>query len=97
MKYRNQSKAEAMRSHIEACAKSGLSVSDYCTQNGLVKSSYYYWYKRLTMENTPSGFIPISVNSKAAGSVEIIYPNAVQLSYSGNLDVALLKALVCCI
>ena len=42
MENKNHLKAEDMRLHIMACRKSGLTVTDYCLQNGLVKSNYYY-------------------------------------------------------
>ena len=95
MKNRNQVKADEIRSHIEECGKSGLSVTDYCAQNGLVKSCYYYWHKKLSGENELSGFIPVSI--KRNSSVEITYPNGVHLSFTGDINVVAIKALVCCI
>ena len=95
MKNRNQAKADEMRSHIEACGKSGLSVTDYCTQNGLIRSCYYYWHKKLSDENNSPGFIPVSI--KRNSSVEITYPNGVQLSFTGDINASTLNALVCCI
>ena len=95
MESQNQSKSEQMRHHIEACSKSGLTVSDYCQQNAIVKSSYYYWLKKLNAENGCSGFTAIKVASGA--SVAIAYPNGVQLSYTGDISATTIKALVCCI
>lgn len=94
MENKNQSKAAAMRLHIVACSKSGLTVSEYCKQNGVVKSGYYYWLKKLNAINQPSGFTAISVAKNA--SVEISYPNGVQLSFSGEINAVTVKALVCC-
>lgn len=85
-----------MRQHIKACTKSGLSVIRYCAQNGIVKSAYYYWHKKLKGQSNASGFVALSV-SKISSSVEIIYPDGVQLSYSGGIKTDVLKALVCCI
>jgi len=84
-----------MRFHIEACTKSGLTVSDYCLQNGIVKSSYYYWLNKQNGKSKSSGFTAISVAT--GSSVAIIYPNGVQLSFTGDVNAAILKALVCCI
>jgi len=95
MENKNQSKAAAMRTHIETCSKSGLTVTDYCSQNGLIKSNYYYWLKKLNGINQPSGFTAISVTKSA--SIEISYPNGVQLSYTGDISATVIKALVCCI
>jgi hypothetical protein len=95
MKDSNQAKAEVMRSHIKACRQSGLTVSDYCTQKGLVKSCYYYWLKKLAPANKPTGFTAISVTQSS--SVEVTYPNGVQLCFTGEINAAVLKALVCCV
>lgn len=95
MENKNQTKAEQMRRHIEACSQSGLTVTDYCAQNGLVKSNYYYWVKKLNGENKPSGFTAVRVATDAA--VEVIYPNGVQLSYRGAINAIVIKTLVCCI
>lgn len=95
MRKRNQAKADEMRSHIEACSKSGLSVSDYCAQNGLLKSGYYYWHKKLSVDKESPSFIPVSINRNS--TVEISYPNGVQISFSGEVNVATLKVMVCCI
>ena len=95
MENKNQAKAEQTRRHIEVCGQSGLTVKDYCTQNGLVKSNYYYWVKKLNGENKPSGFTAVHVATDAA--VEVIYPNGVQLCYRGAINTTILKTLVCCI
>jgi hypothetical protein len=95
MENQTQSKAKSMSRHIEACRQSGLTVSEYCTQNGLVKSGYYYWLKKLNGENKSSGFAAVNITTN--GALEITYPNGVQLSFSGAINAATLKALVCCI
>ncbi|MFZ6023973.1 MAG: IS66 family insertion sequence element accessory protein TnpA [Bacteroidota bacterium] len=50
-----------MRHHIDICSKSGLTVAEYCLQNGIVKSGYYYWSKKLQGENKAPGFTAISI------------------------------------
>lgn len=95
MENKDQPKAGQMRLHIEAQSKSGLTVTEYCTQNGLVKSNYYYWLKKLNGKNKPSGFTAVHVATDAA--VEVSYPNGVQLCYRGAINTTILKTLVCCI
>lgn len=95
MENQNHSKAELMRMHIEACNRSGLTVSDYCLQNGIVKSNYYYWLKKLNGGSKSSGFTALSITPVTA--LAITYPNGVQLNFSGTLDASIVKALVCCI
>lgn len=95
MKNTDQSKAEAMRFHIEACSKSGLTVNDYCAQNKIVKSGYYYWLKKLNGASKAPGFTAVNVPPNVA--LEITYPNGVQLSFTGAINIATVKTLVCCI
>ena len=52
-----------MRRHIEAQSISGLTVTEYCAQNGIVKSNYYYWHRKLS-ERKVAGFTPIHVTGK---------------------------------
>lgn len=95
MRNSNQSKAEIMRVHIESCRQSGLTVSEYCLQNGIVKSGYYYWLKKLNGAGKASGFTALGISPGA--SVAITYPNGVQLSFTGDINTHIIKALVCCI
>ncbi|MDX1935493.1 MAG: hypothetical protein SFU21_00170 [Flavihumibacter sp.] len=95
MENKNHRKSDQMRHHIDLCSKSGLTVAEYCLQNGIVKSGYYYWSKKLQGENKAPGFTAISIAKRA--SVEITYPNGVELCFTGEINVATIKALVCCI
>lgn len=86
-----------MRLHIEARTKSNLSVEEYCRGNGLVRSSYYYWHKKLGVENKPGGFVPLTFHGQPEGEIKIAYPNGVQTIFSGRVSVVDLKELACCI
>jgi hypothetical protein len=41
------SRDEAWRSRIAAQKQSGVSVKQFCAQQGLTEQSFYYWRKRL--------------------------------------------------
>jgi hypothetical protein len=43
----------------------GLNITAFCTNEGIPKSSYYYWRKKLT-RGPVNRFIPLLVNSTAA-------------------------------
>jgi len=43
----NVSKVELWRDHHASCARSGLTVREYCERNSLCTKSYYYWKRRL--------------------------------------------------
>ena len=40
-------KIAQMRKHIAACKESGLQVKQYCKEQKLKRSAYYYWCKKL--------------------------------------------------
>lgn len=40
-----------MRQHIEACKESGLHVEQYCKEQNLRPSAYYYWRKKLDSDS----------------------------------------------
>lgn len=42
---------------IQECRSSGLSVRQWCAQNGIIEGSYYYWLKKIrsmAMETLPA-------------------------------------------
>ena len=45
--------------------ETGLSITAFCANEGIPKSSYYYWRKKLSKE-PGKHFIPLLVNSTAA-------------------------------
>ncbi len=98
MKSKNNLKAAAMRAHIDACRESGLTVKEYCQQQGLSRAGYYYWLRRLRPQASSGSIVPVQIhNARIGGTLEISYPNGVSLSFSGELNSNNLKALVCCI
>jgi len=37
--------------HLDNCKTSGMSIREYCRQNNLRQSSYYYWKSRLSVSS----------------------------------------------
>jgi len=50
---------------IKRQKETGLTISAFCTNEGIPKSSYYYWRKKLNRE-PGKHFIPLLVNSTQA-------------------------------
>ena len=50
---------------IKRQRETGLTVTDFCSNEGLPQSTFYYWRKRLSKE-PGNGFIPLLVNSSPA-------------------------------
>ncbi|MDQ6890580.1 MAG: hypothetical protein M3Z56_09940 [Bacteroidota bacterium] len=97
MKDNHKVKTEEMRLHIEAHTKSNVTVEQYCRENGLARSCYYYWHKKLSVKNESAGFVPLTLHGQPEGEIKIAYPNGVQIIFSGSVPVADLKELACCI
>ena len=43
--------------------ESGLSIKDFCSNEGIAKSSFYYWKKKLKKTTPSKGFIPLVIKS----------------------------------
>ena len=43
--------------------ESGLSVKDFCSNEGMTESTFYYWRKKLQERPHSKGFIPLVVKS----------------------------------
>jgi len=53
---RDLAQEQRWRERIEECHQSGLSVKEWCLQNGLKNTSYHYWVKKLIiMEQQEAG------------------------------------------
>jgi hypothetical protein len=90
--------------------ESGLSIRNFCSNEGIPPSTFYYWQKKLRKEASGGRFIPLLV--RAPGSVgyptsrqqpapgmdntplEITYPNGTTLRIRQTLDLAGLRSLV---
>jgi transposase-like protein len=42
--------------------ESGLSVKDFCANEGIAESTYYYWYKKVRKNSSGPDFIPLVVS-----------------------------------
>ena len=43
--------------------ESGLTVKDFCTNEGIAQSTYYYWHKKTRNNHSKQDFIPLVVRS----------------------------------
>jgi hypothetical protein len=49
---KKKSRAEEMAQVLEAQASSGLSKKAFCEAHGLAPSMFYYWQRRVSLEQT---------------------------------------------
>jgi hypothetical protein len=84
--------ADTMRLHLSACKSSGLTVEQYCRQNQLKSSYYYYWRKKL--QPAESGRF-VSIAAPASTSVvSIIFTTGHRIYFEAMPPVDYLKQLM---
>ena len=95
MEIQNLSKRQAMEQHIAQCSASGMQVRQYCQEQHIQSSTYYYWLKKLqapTNKNTGS-FLrvePIQQHSR----IEINLPNGIKISFENLVPADYVKQLL---
>ena len=84
-----------MRHHIEACKKSGLPVHQYCKEQNLKPSAYYYWRKKLESDSQidTGSFIELQPVT-TTNCVEIVFTNGVKIHFENLVPVHYLKQLI---
>lgn len=96
-------KVEFWRRQIEGFAASGLSVKEYCAQQGIAVANWYYWRKRFgknaqarLMVSGAEEFLPITLapNRALIPTVEIQLLSGRSLKLSAPLDTSWLQSLV---
>jgi transposase-like protein len=46
--------------------ESGLNVRDFCSNEGIHPSTFYYWLKKHREKNSPKAFIPLAIQNTFA-------------------------------
>jgi hypothetical protein len=89
------SMAEKMRQHIAACEVSGKYVEQYCKEQPLKPSTYYYWRKKLADDSkTDTGsFIQLQPVPQSS-CVEIVFINGIKINFGSLVPAAYLKQLI---
>jgi len=85
------SKARFWEKHIAAWRRSDLSQAEYCRNNGLVKSRFWYWRKRFDRHGTEDiTFVPVTVSpsrtSQSCGAIRVITPNGYRIELENGFD-----------
>jgi len=78
---------------IETWRSSGLSIRNFCKQEGLSEPAFYSWRKRLTKSqkadqegSPPEPFIQVSLPKEKAGSFELAFASGHTLRISSDVD-----------
>jgi hypothetical protein len=85
------SNAQFWEEHIAAWRSTGLSQAEYCRSNGLVKSRFWYWRRRLDRHEAEDiSFVPVAVSpnrtSPPSGAIRVITPNGYRIELENGFD-----------
>ena len=81
---------------------SGLTVDNFCKNEGIYSSQFYLWKEQLQSTNSVStktarDFIQVQSPMLPASFIEITLPNGIQIkSNFGSPDILLIKQLLAC-
>jgi transposase len=92
------SKADQWAERIAAQQRSGLSVKQFCKEQGLTEYSFYAWRKRL-QETGPVRFALVDRSSRrqeraAEAELELVLATGERLRINGGVDAATLRTVL---
>jgi hypothetical protein len=77
---------------IEACEESGLSAAAFCRKEGLSKTAYYYWRRKLvggvskSRRKTPPDFLELVMPSTHTLGIELVLSSGNTLRINPGAD-----------
>lgn len=71
--------------------ESGLTVRDFCSNEGIAASTFYYWQKKVKKNNTVRNFIPLLVDPPQPVTPQSYVKSHTPVPGSKNIDDALLE------
>lgn len=107
MGYKLREKTEKEKfDFVKSCIESGTIRKAYCKQHGVSSATFYNWQKKYRESElkTDEKFIPVVISSptKQPGKtiaknieIEISYPNGVRVKLNQEMDLPMLRALIC--
>ena len=70
---------------------SGLTVRDFCSNEGIAPSTFYYWHKKVKKNNTIRDFIPLLVGQPEPATPQSYVKSHTPVHGSRNMEDALLE------
>ena len=71
--------------------ESGLTVRDFCSNEGIAPSTFYYWLKKVKKNNTARNFIPLLVDSPQPVPPQSYVKSHTPVPGSRNIDESLFE------
>jgi transposase len=93
---RSAAKADQWRERITEQERSGMSVRQFCKQQGLAEHCFYGWRKRLrTAGPLRFALVEPAAAARATGStVELVLPTGERLRVAAGADAATIRAVL---
>ena len=95
MAVKKQVRLENWAAEVESCAASGLTVQQWCRDNGMSPKTYYYHLRKVResiIESTPA-IVPL--NNKVASSEKIeISDGEIKIALPANMNIEALSAVI---
>jgi transposase len=93
------SKAEEWGERIAAQGRSGMSVKQFCKEQGLTECSFYAWRKRLRNESGPVRFALVERSARrqertAEPVLELVLTTGERLRMGAGVDSATLRSVL---
>lgn len=87
---------------VEQRKASGMSVHTFCASEGITPANYYYWLKRVRLNENPetTRIVPVCIERTVQHratfneNLELTYPNGVRLSVPRGCEFNLIRELV---
>jgi len=90
--------------------ESGLTIIDFCSNHGIVPSTFHYWKKKFSKKSVRKDFIPLvvkpsgtdlpegstctEITNRKEATLELVYPNGTMLRLPQEMDLELLRTLI---
>ena len=85
---------------VEACRKSGQTVSQWCKENGVAVSTYYVWQRKVfqtVSEKAEVCFAEVPVYtavSAASSTAAVIHAGKLEIELCSGADAATIRAII---
>ncbi len=94
-------KTQFWENHIQAWRETGLSQSEYCRRNDLIRHRFWYWRRRIEQAGKEGvSFFPVALRSSRVApasplsSVSVTTPNGYRIELESGFDPILIGRLM---
>ena len=95
MAVKQQVRLENWAAEVESCAASGLTVQQWCRDNGMSPKTYYYHLRKVRESVIESEPVIVPLNNKVASSEKIeISDGEINIALPADMNIEALSAVI---